>query len=190
MAPDRAPAPDRLRSPAAELTDGVVWLRPPRAADAPAVARAGDDPEVARWTPFPSPFTTEDARDWLAAQQEAGTVDLIVTDRADGTRVLGWVGLHDLDLSQRRAELGIWLAAGARGRGIGRRAMALLTAWGFDELGLVRIAALCLSGNARGRRAMEAAGFVPEGVLRAYEDVKGVRYDTAILGMVRSDPRG
>ncbi|MFJ9055865.1 MULTISPECIES: GNAT family protein [unclassified Streptomyces] len=190
MAPDRAAAPARVPSPPSELTDGVVWLRPVRAADAPAVARAGDDPEVARWTPFPSPFTAGHAADWMAAQDAAGTVDLIVTDRADGTRVLGWVGLHDLDLPQRRAELGIWLAADARGRGVGRRAMALLTGWGFRELGLLRIAALCLSGNTRGRRAMEAAGFVPEGVLRAYEDVKGVRHDTAILGMVRTDPRG
>ncbi|MEU5658870.1 GNAT family protein [Streptomyces sp. NPDC047737] len=190
MAPDRAAASARVPSPPSELTDGVVWLRPLRAADAQAVAQAGDDPEVARWTPFPSPFTAEHARHWMAAQDAAGTVNLIVTDRANGTRVLGWVGLHDLDLPQRRAELGIWLAADARGRGVGRRAMALLTGWGFREMGLLRIAALCLSGNTRGRRAMEAAGFVPEGVLRAYEDVKGVRHDTAILAMVHTDPRG
>lgn len=190
MAPDRVPAPVRAPSPVTGLSDGVVWLRPLRNTDATALARAGDDPEVARWTPFPSPFTTAHARAWMAAQEAAGTVDLVVTDRAEGSRVLGWVGLHDLDLPQRRAELGIWLAADARGRGVGRRATALLTDWGFHELGLLRIAALCLSGNTRGRSAMEAAGFAPEGVLRAYEDVKGVRHDTAILGMVHPDLRG
>ncbi|KUO16789.1 GNAT family N-acetyltransferase [Streptomyces dysideae] len=171
------------------LTDGVVLLRPMRPADAAAVARAGDDPEVARWTPFPAPFTEADARAWIEGQERAGTIDLVVTDRDDDSEVLGWVGLHDADLTQRRAELGIWLAAASRGRGVGRRAISLLTDWGFRELGLLRIAALCLSGNTVGRRAMQAAGFVPEGVLRAYEDVKGVRHDTAILGMVHPELR-
>ncbi|MGA5702108.1 GNAT family N-acetyltransferase [Peterkaempfera bronchialis] len=184
--PDVAPPP-RILVGAPRLTDRVVWLRPLRMADAPAVARSGDDPEVARWTPFPSPFSEQDARNWIATQSTAGTVDLAVTDRESGPEILGWVGLHDIDLPQRRAELGIWLAAGARGRGVARRAIALLTNWGFRELGLLRIAALCLSENAVGRRTMESAGFAPEGVLRGYEDVKGVRHDTAILGMVHPD---
>ncbi|MFI8514134.1 GNAT family N-acetyltransferase [Streptomyces sp. NPDC085460] len=189
MTIDSVPPPVRLPAVAPPLTDGVVHLRPIRVTDAPAVARAGDDPEVARWTPFPSPFTERDAEEWIGSRSARETVDWVVTDREDGTEVLGWVGLHDLDAGQRRAELGIWLAAGARGSGTGRRAIALLTEWGFRELGLLRIAALCLSGNANGRRAMAAAGFVPEGVLRAYEDVKGVRYDTAVLGMVHPDLR-
>ncbi|MGW6536623.1 GNAT family N-acetyltransferase [Streptomyces sp. NPDC055051] len=190
MTTDSAPPPVRLPAVAPALTDGVVHLRPVRASDAPAVARAGDDPEVARWTPFPSPFTERDAEAWIGSRSAQETVDWVVTDREDGAEVLGWIGLHDLDAGQRRAELGIWLAAGARGAGTGRRAIALMTSWGFHELGLLRIAALCLSGNATGRRAMAAAGFEPEGVLRAYEDVKGVRYDTAVLGMVHPDLRG
>jgi ribosomal-protein-alanine N-acetyltransferase len=70
--------------------------------------------------------------------------------------------------------------------------MRLITTWGFAELHVVRIAALCLAGNTASRRAMHSAGFVLESGLAAYEEAKGVRHDTAVLGMVTpapTDPR-
>jgi RimJ/RimL family protein N-acetyltransferase len=95
------------------LSDELT-LRPFRPEDAQPIAAAGDDPEVARWTPFPSPYTVGQVHEWIARQPAADAVDLVATDAIDGT-VLGWVGLHDLDPAQRRAELGIQLGAAARG---------------------------------------------------------------------------
>ncbi len=154
-----------------------------------AIAQACDDPQIARWTPFPSPYTVEHARRWIGRQPRMDAVDLLVVDAADG-RLLGWTGLHDVDRDQRRAELGIWMSTAGRRGGNARRAIRLLTRWGFAELGLVRIEALCLVGNNPGRRALESGGFVREGVLRAYEEVKGVRYDTVMLGMVNPTVTG
>jgi ribosomal-protein-alanine N-acetyltransferase len=77
------------------LGDDVLTLRPFRLEDTEAIADAGNDPEVAHWTPFPSPYTVGHVREWIASQPATDAVDLVITDAIDGT-VLGWVGLHDL----------------------------------------------------------------------------------------------
>lgn len=41
------------------LHDDVVQLAPPVEADVPAVAAACQDPQVARWTTVPSPYTRD-----------------------------------------------------------------------------------------------------------------------------------
>src|SRR5688500_1776718 len=55
-----------LALPAGGLGDGVVRLRAPRESDAHALVRGCNDPDVARWTKIPSPYTLEDARAWIA----------------------------------------------------------------------------------------------------------------------------
>ena len=56
--------------PESPLTDGIVILRLPREADAPAIAAACRDPEIARWIPVPVPYDLEDARAFVAAAIE------------------------------------------------------------------------------------------------------------------------
>jgi len=59
--------------------------------------------------------------------------------------LLGAAGLGDI--ADQAAEVGYWLAAGARGRGIASAAVVALCRWGFEELGLQRIGWQALVGN-------------------------------------------
>src|SRR5215218_5165056 len=108
------------------LGDGTVRVRPPEERDVPAIVAACQDPEISRWTRVPSPYTPEDARQFLAiAASDAAAgraVGLAVADVDD--RLIGTVGL--MEIHDGRGEIGYWIAAGARGRGAAARATALL----------------------------------------------------------------
>jgi RimJ/RimL family protein N-acetyltransferase len=143
------------------LADGEVILRPRRLSDADAIAAACQDPEIPRWTMVPSPYTREDAVAFLArADEEAASgesVGLLVVDPED--RLLGTVSLMDLRREPGYGEIGYWLAADARGRGVATRAVRLLTDWGHRTLGLDRIEIHVHLENAPSHRVPQRAGY-------------------------------
>ncbi len=79
--------------------------------------------------------------------------------------VLGEVGLRNLDRTRRRAEIGWWIAADHRGRGLATAAVRLLTEWALGPpCGLVRVWARIAPGNAPSRLVAERAGFTCLGI--------------------------
>src|SRR5256714_15655585 len=126
-----------LNPPDPPLEDGVIALRGWRTSDAPDITRMFADGTALEWTRAPAPYREGDARQWLAslpAQMRRGdALPLAVTDAADGSLLASIeLRIH----GEGRAELGYVVAAWARGRGIGTRALRLLARWGVDVLGL------------------------------------------------------
>jgi ribosomal-protein-alanine N-acetyltransferase len=64
------------------------------------------------------------------------------------------------------AEVGYWLGAPYRGRGVMTEAIRALTGEAFETFGLTRIFALPFAHNVGSCRALEKAGFTLEAVLR------------------------
>jgi RimJ/RimL family protein N-acetyltransferase len=149
--------------PQPTLSDGRLTLRPPDTGDVDALVAACQDPEIPRWTRVPSPYTEEHARAWLATEIEG--VRLFAVDGQD--RLLGTVSLMELDPARGYAEIGYWLAAAARGRGVASRAVALLRDWAAAELGLTLIEIIVHRDNAASLRVPPRAGFAATGELRA-----------------------
>jgi RimJ/RimL family protein N-acetyltransferase len=151
------------------LRDGDLVLRPKRAEDAAAITAACQDPEIPRWTLVPSPYTEADAHEFIAssaADAAAGrAANLIAVDAGDG-RLLGSFSVMELDRAPGYGEIGYWVAAGARGRGVATRAVCLLAGWAREELGLTRIEILPHRDNAPSRRVAEKAGFRDSGELK------------------------
>jgi RimJ/RimL family protein N-acetyltransferase len=182
-----------IEFPVEGLTDGTVRLRLLTEADLPAVVAACQDPEIPRWTRVPDSYGDSNAREWFEAQQQgrdAGSeLHLVVVD-ARGDELLGSIGLVAIDWEDMRGSIGYWVAPEARGRGIATRAVRLLAAWGFDELGLGRVEIKSQPDNAASHRVAERAGFTREGVLRAHALIKGRRRDMVVFSLLPGDMRG
>ena len=179
-----------LNPPDPPLDDGVVVLRGWRTSDAPDIARMFQDPEALEWTRAPAPYREGDARQWLAslpAQMRRGaSLPLAVTDAEDGS-LLGSIELRMQ--AEGRAEFGYVVAAWARGRGIGTRAVRLLARWAFDVLQLERLEVLAQPGNDRSQALAERVGFTREGVLRSHSLVRGGRKDMVLMSLLRGELR-
>ena len=151
-----------------ELHDEEVALRPWRMEDAPAVEAACQDPEIPYWIPFvPSPYTREDADTYLRGCIESGDErhPFAIVDAGTG-RLLGSIDMRVN--AMRTGHIGYWVAAQARGRGIGTRALRALVAWALDDLYLERLELITDPDNAASRRVAEKVGFCEEGILRSH----------------------
>jgi RimJ/RimL family protein N-acetyltransferase len=173
-----------------ELSDGRLLLRSWLPSDVAAVHAACQDPEIQRWTTVPSPYTPEDAASFVAgapARWASGLASFGVFARDDG-RLLGahgLVGAPEPDVY----EIGFWVAASARGSGVGTAATRLVCRWAFDALGAARLEWQAAVGNDASRRVAEKTGFVVEGVLRQRLITHGSRVDGWIGGLLPEDLR-
>lgn len=107
--------------------------------------------------------------------------------RADGGpgRLLGGTGLHRIDWTVRRFEIGYWIRPDAAGQGLVGEAVQLLTALAFDRLAARRVEIRCDTRNTRSRAVAQRAGFALEGVLRHDAlGVDGTPRDTAVYARI------
>ena len=84
-----------------------------------------------------------------------------------------------MDLPDLVAELGYWISADARGKGVGTTAARMLTNFGFESMGFERVEALVNVENSPSRRLLVSAGYTLEGILRK----KSLRYDGCCIDM-------
>ena len=187
--PARPNAP-RFSLPDPPLADEAVLLRPPSPADVPEIAAACTDPEIARWTMVPTPYTPAHARRFVAQARRwwrtgrTGAIFAIV-ERSSG-RLVGMIGLEPAEPGL--AEVGYWVAPGARRRGYATRAVRLVSTWAFADPTLVRLELHTMLGNEASGAVAVKAGFSREGVARRGLVVRGERVDGVVYALVRGDP--
>jgi RimJ/RimL family protein N-acetyltransferase len=161
---------DRMTAIAAPtLSDGEIVVRPIAPTDVPDIVAACVDPEIPRWTRVPSPYTREDAERFLAiaATEAAAGEGVALAVCGDDGRLIGTIGLMELDREHGVGELGYWTAARARGRGAATRAVALVRDWAHAELGLSALEILAHRDNRPSQRVAERAGFEDTGEIRS-----------------------
>lgn len=183
-----------LSFPHPPLADDVVRLRPWTAEDMPANAMAFADPVVLRFSwPHTRPFTEADARTALAQQEQARLrgeeLSFALADPGDPAAVFGGGSVYGIDLEQRRAAVGYWLAPGARGRGVATHATRLMAGWAFTELAVARLEITCGPDNQASQHVALRCGFVREGVLRSHMEFKGGRRDTVLFSLLPGELR-
>ncbi|MEV0830780.1 GNAT family N-acetyltransferase [Nonomuraea rubra] len=153
------------------MTPVNVRLREWREADAPAVLRAFQAPDLRRQAPWPV-VTLKDASGWIASWDGVGHAFAVV----EGERVVGNVAVTRLD-SHGNGWVSYWVVPEARGRGVAVAATELLARWAFDERGLYRLELGHRTNNPASCRVATKAGFLPEGIERGKLGYEGVRYD-------------
>lgn len=138
-----------------------------REEDAVSVARHADNRKIWRnlRDAFPSPYTLDDARAYIARAQTADPETgwaIVVEGEAAGS-----IGVKPgTDVERVSAEIGYWLAEPFWGRGITTEALAAITRHAASSFGLMRVFALPFEWNPASFRVLEKAGYRLEGELR------------------------
>ena len=147
--------------------EGFV-LRPMVPSDARALHSAGQGEDIGRYTSLPWPFTLAAAAALIAdadAGWRMGTAArfAIIVEGEGDEQFAGTASLLHLYSERADAEVGYWLAESARGRGLARRAVALLCDWALGSLGLRRLHLLVDLDNAGSHAVARSCGFLPIG---------------------------
>jgi ribosomal-protein-serine acetyltransferase len=178
-----------------ELAGERVLLRPYCEDDAPALWEAVDESRaglLGEWMPWVKDYQTpEDALATVRRLRARWILreDLVtaIFERGSG-RLLGGSGLHRIDWTIRRFEIGYWLRTSATGHGYVTEAVQLLTRMAFDRLEANRVEIRMDVRNTRSRAIPVRLGFVFEGCQRrAMPDIRAQPGDIDIFALIRAD---
>jgi RimJ/RimL family protein N-acetyltransferase len=166
-------------------------LRPLRSGDVPTVAEWFESPDDlgAFATRLPLPVSADALSATWRPILEAGeprTSWFFGVDDPAG-RLVAFAGIEDVNLVHGSAVTPLFIAAEARGRGLGVRARALLLDLAFGQLGLHRVTSFHRADNVASRRINEECGLRPEGCLREAWFAGGRRVDVAVFGILASE---
>jgi len=169
MEPILIDVPERI------ATERLV-LRSPRAGDGPLVneAIAVSHAELAPWMPWAGTMPSVDESEAHCRRQQARFLlredfvfFMFVRDAAGGEgELVGGTGLHRIDWTVRKFELGYWRKTGCEGRGFVTEAVRALARLAFDALDARRVEIRMDDNNASSWRVAERAGFTLEALLR------------------------
>lgn len=140
------------------------------------------------WIGAELPLDVEGDRARHLAGIEAMAIEgaLTLAAEVDG-RIVGY--LHVGIGPEGIGELGMCLAQGARGHGLGRRLMDAAVDWARG-VGLHKLTLQHWPWNERAHRLYDAVGFVEEGYLRRhYRRKDGSVWDAVVMGMVLDHDR-
>lgn len=129
-------------------------------------AKLASLPELRRWMPWAQrqPDLAEDRALLERAAQAFGAGEDLMYLMLRGEAVVGGTGLHRLDWSVPKGEIGYWVATPHTGRGYARAAAQALCELALRPpeqggLGFARLEIRCDPENARSRRIPEGLGF-------------------------------
>lgn len=121
------------------------------------------------------------------AERAAGTGLWLAIVSLESDDCCGQVDVHGVEWDHLRAEVGIWVAPGRRGQGLGSDALRVAGRWLLRRCGLERVQLITEPDNTPMLRAGRAAGFAEEGILRGYVRERGRRVDVVMMSLIGSD---
>ncbi|MEU3288337.1 GNAT family N-acetyltransferase [Streptomyces longwoodensis] len=153
MSSTASPFPERIR-----LTGEGLVLRDWTEADVPAMPALFDHPDIAYWTPIVSPFDEEAA--WARLDRDrrlrADGTAMLLAVTVDGGAPLGEVMLRR---APEGTELGYAIGPAHRGQALAVRAVRVMAAYAFEELGAERVVLELEAENAASVAVATKAGF-------------------------------
>jgi RimJ/RimL family protein N-acetyltransferase len=178
-----------LSIPARFEIDGAFVARELEEQDISVVAPAFRDPGIGGENGMP-PFDEDElhamVRDLIPKLQARGVLfPYVIEDTANG-EVVGGITLRHFDPMRGVVEVGYWLFAHARGRGLATLAVRAVAREVFAS-GLWRIEAHVRIGNDASERVLERAGFTREGVKRRLLRHDGERVDATAFSLLADE---
>ena len=170
-------------------------IRSPRAGDGPEIHAAVLESlaELRPWMPWAKEPPTLESQEEVVRRAHAEFMarnDLMLLLFLKGSDTLvGGSGLHRIDWSVPRFEIGYWARTPFAGQGYISEAVRGITAFAFDTLGARRGEIHCDDLNTRSATVASRTGFTLEGVLRNQRrnHLSGDLRNTMIFAQVRED---
>jgi RimJ/RimL family protein N-acetyltransferase len=150
--------------------EGDLYLTEIRQSDKASIVKHINDKTIHQNTiHIPFPYFERDADDFLAIcrkfEEHFGHIGQYAI-RLDGEFIGGIGFLYSHGEESHKAEIGYWISAMHRNKGIVTKAIRKIVEIGFTEKGLFRLEANVFLNNITSMRALEKAGFVKEGLLK------------------------
>lgn len=167
-----------------------VRLRPVHQADLAELTRFYEDSEASgefQWFGFRPARARQLERQWADDGLVSTSAGHLVVS-VEGDRCAGEVDWRPVG-ETGALEIGVWLFAEFRGRGVGTAAQRQLVDYLFATSPVHRIQAGTEVDNVAEQRALERAGFRREGVARGLFFRDGKWRDGVMYGLLRDDPR-
>lgn len=150
------------RSPL-QLHGPRVRLRPFELGDVDAVFAYASDPEITRYVEWHPHRSHADSANYIQrCMEDHPDLMTFAVERLDVQQVIGAVDLRLASRLWRIGEIGYTIARPYWGQGYNVEAGVLAIDYGFVELGMRRIQAICDVANRRSFRTMEKLGMIRE----------------------------
>ncbi|WP_329177438.1 MULTISPECIES: GNAT family N-acetyltransferase [unclassified Streptomyces] len=177
MSSTASPFPERM-----ELTGEGLVLRDWTEADLAAMPDLFDHPDIAHWTPIVSPFDEAAARTRLdrARQLRAEGTAILLAITVDGRAPLGEVMLRR---APEGTELGYAVGPAHRGQALAARAVRVMAAYAFEQLGADHVILELEPENTASAAVATKAGFTPLDVPLIKGEDKGRPYALQTWGL-------
>lgn len=164
------------------LTGTRVRLRAPLERDLDVLTVLRNDAELqARLLAVPRPSSPERVREWLARRAQDPHEVLFVVVASTTDECLGFCQLVQMDFTHGHAQLGLVLAEGARGRGYGAEALALLERYARDTLNLRKLVLQVSGENLGALRVYAREGYRTVGTLAGHFYHAGAYHDVVVM---------
>jgi len=169
-----------------ELETERLRLRPHQASDIPALVRLAGAREVAAMTlRIPHPYTEADARAMLERLSRE-TMKWFAIVLRESNELCGGIGLM-MEPEHDRAEIGYWVGVPYWGKGIATEAAREVMRYGFEDLRLHRIFAICYPSNPASLHIVEKLGMKREGCSRLHVKKWGEYRDVDNYGLLADE---
>ncbi|MBN2521352.1 MAG: GNAT family N-acetyltransferase [Bacteroidales bacterium] len=107
---------------------------------------------------FPHPYSEKDAENYIQFCMKENPQYTFAIEKEG--ELVGAIGLlRQTDVYRLSAEIGYWIGEPYWGQGIATEAIKLLTKYGFEELGIIRIHTGVFDFNKASQRVLEKAGY-------------------------------
>lgn len=161
--------------------------------DVPALYEEFSDPEVTRYEDVETFTSQDDAARMLRFirdrfDQRAG-LRWAIRWREGPRTLMGTCGYNTWARNSFTGSIGYDLRRDMWNRGVITEAVRAIVDFGFREMGLNRIEADMMTGNAASARVLEKLGFTEEGVLRQRGVWKGGFHDLRLFSLLRQEWR-
>lgn len=155
----------------------------------PSVQAVVNDPQVARFTRFPSPAPHDFVSSWylryVEGRRDGSREAFAAVDLDD--RFLGLALAPHIDPIAQEIELGYLVSPNERGRGVATELLRQLTCWAFTSGNALRVSLIIDVANTASQRVAARVNYLHEGTMRSTYFKQGLRSDVQLWARIAPD---